>query len=112
MNNTTSQVDKKGEAAYPDWLIEGFNEALSETGLSDIDIVGHHYTRERGRNTDRWMEIRLDRMLEKNSWLSHFLLAKIYNLEGSPSNHCPLLLEPLPQSKVYRKNDFGLKMLV
>lgn len=62
-NNVTSQTDKKGGAAYPSHLIEGFNECLLDAELHDLDIIDHQYTWERGRNTEYWIEIRLDRVL-------------------------------------------------
>lgn len=33
LNNVVSQNDKHGGAVYPQWLIDGFNEALLDTGL-------------------------------------------------------------------------------
>ncbi|KAL8094943.1 hypothetical protein AgCh_036452 [Apium graveolens] len=94
INNITSQEDKKGGAVYPRWLVEGFNNTLLETELHDLELVGHQYTWEKGRNTEAWIEIRLDRALINNMWLTSFPLTKLYNLYGGPSNHSPLLLEP------------------
>lgn len=90
-NNVTSQLDKKGGAVYPDHLVEGFNNCLLETELQDLDIIGHQFTWERGRNTDQWIDIRLDRVLVNTQWNNMFNLTKVYNLEGSPSDHSPLL---------------------
>ncbi|KAK1379299.1 Endonuclease/exonuclease/phosphatase family protein [Heracleum sosnowskyi] len=75
MNNILSKTDKKGGDSYPQWLIEGFNETLVEAGLKDIDLYGHAFTWERGRSTDSWIEIRLDRAMATDTWrmlaLSH-----------------------------------------
>lgn len=49
--NIVSQADKKGGAIYPQWLLDGFNEVLEETGLTDLEIYGHQYTWEKGRGT-------------------------------------------------------------
>lgn len=57
MNNITMQSDKKGGAPYPQWLIEGFNETLEEAGLKDLELYGHAFTWERGRDTESWIEI-------------------------------------------------------
>ncbi|KAL8132768.1 hypothetical protein AgCh_008304 [Apium graveolens] len=81
MNNVTSQLDKKGGALYPDRLIEGFNEVLAETGLIDMELVGHQFTWEKGRGINGWMEIHLDRALIYGEWLHLFPFAKLYNLE-------------------------------
>ncbi|KAK1393650.1 hypothetical protein POM88_012706 [Heracleum sosnowskyi] len=92
-NNVTSQADKKGGSNYPRYLIDGFNSCLVDIQAHDLDIIGHQFTWERGRNSDHWIEIRLDRVLANNQWLSMFDMAKVYDLEGSPSDYSPLLVE-------------------
>lgn len=87
MNNITSQSETRGGANYPRWLVEGFNETIAEVGLVDLELVGHQFTWERGRGTTSWIETRLDRALTSKEWLDIFPLAKLYNLEGSPSDH-------------------------
>ncbi|XP_074351201.1 uncharacterized protein LOC141690330 [Apium graveolens] len=94
LNNVVAQEDKTGGAPYPGWLIEGFNEVLVETELIDMDLVGHQFTWEKGRGTDSWTEVRLDRALTTVAWLNLFPLAKLYNLEVSASDHSPILLTP------------------
>ncbi|XP_074362452.1 uncharacterized protein LOC141702724 [Apium graveolens] len=64
-----------------------------------MDILGHQYAWERGRNTDHWIEIRLDRVLANAQWLELFPTAKVYNLKRSPSDYSPLLLVPESQHK-------------
>lgn len=81
--------------------MDGFNEVLTDTGLKDLDIVGHQFTWEHGRNTNHWVEIRLDRGLVDASWLQLFPSVKLYNMEGSPSDHSPILLEP--KTNILRK---------
>ncbi|XP_074337027.1 uncharacterized protein LOC141674204 [Apium graveolens] len=39
-----------GGSQYPNWLIEGFNDAIQDIGLVDMNIVGHQFTWERGRD--------------------------------------------------------------
>ncbi|KAK1375648.1 hypothetical protein POM88_031841 [Heracleum sosnowskyi] len=75
---------------------------LTDAGLHDMELTGHQYTWEKGRNTDAWIEIRLVRALVNNAWLNRFPLAKLYNLEGSPS----LLLEPRTEVSNGRKKRF------
>ncbi|XP_074336024.1 uncharacterized protein LOC141673190 [Apium graveolens] len=38
------------------------------------------------------MEVRLDRAMTNLEWLKMFPMAKLYNLEGSSSDHSPILL--------------------
>ncbi|KAK1373387.1 hypothetical protein POM88_029580 [Heracleum sosnowskyi] len=94
MNNIVSQQDKRGVAQYLRWLIDGFNDTLVDTGLIDMEIVDHQYTWERGRGTMEWMEVRLDRALLSTTWMANFLEAKLYNLEGTSSDHSPVFLIP------------------
>lgn len=97
LNNVTSQVQKNGGQPYPRWLIEGFNEALQDTGLIDMNIVGRQFTWEKGAGTDEFMEVRLDRAMSSTLWLQMFPVAKLYNLDGSEiteSDHCPIFLVP------------------
>lgn len=51
LNNVVSLQDKVGGSDYPNWLIEGFNEAINDVGLTDMEFVVHPYTWERGRGT-------------------------------------------------------------
>ncbi|XP_060961018.1 uncharacterized protein LOC133031516 [Cannabis sativa] len=97
MNNVTSQQDKHGGNLYPNWLIEGFCDTLDECGLYDMELNGYPYTWERGRGTDSWVEARLDRAVVSQGWISKFPLAKLYNLEVSTSDHCPLHLVPVSE---------------
>lgn len=48
MNNIVSHVDKKGGTSYPQWLLDGFNDTLRDTMLTDMQLAGHQYTWERG----------------------------------------------------------------
>ncbi|XP_074349899.1 uncharacterized protein LOC141689493 [Apium graveolens] len=94
LNNILAQEEKKGGDVYPRRLVDGFRKAIMDAGLRDLDIVGQQFTWERGRNTNHWVGIRLDRGLVDTAWLQIFPLAKLYNLEGSPSDHSPIVLEP------------------
>lgn len=94
VNNVTETRDKVGGSKYPRWLIEGFNEALQDAGLSDMELIGHQFTWKRGRGTEAWMEVRLDRALINLAWLNLFPMAKLYNIEGTSSDHSTLHLVP------------------
>lgn len=94
LNNVVSRDDKDGGDPYPNSFIEGFNQAIYEAGLVDMAIVGHQFSWERGRDTSNFIEVRLDRALMNNTWLSKFPMPKLYNLEGSISYHNPILLVP------------------
>ncbi|XP_074351933.1 uncharacterized protein LOC141691089 [Apium graveolens] len=101
MNKVLGQVDKKGGRLYP-WLIRGFQKALNDFDLHDMELQGYPYTWERGHGTDRWVEIRLDRALVSTSWSDIFKDAMLVDLKCSTSNHCPILLEPKTVMNVTR----------
>lgn len=107
-NNVVAQKDKKGGDPYPRWLVEGFNEALTDAGLIDMEIIGHQFTWEKSRGKPDWMEVRLDRAVTTESWLSLFPMARLYNLEGTTSDHSPIILIPKKQNdrRVYSKFRF------
>ncbi|KAL8108560.1 hypothetical protein AgCh_024870 [Apium graveolens] len=94
MNNVLSQNDKRGGRPYPQYLLQGFQAVLNDCELTDMDLCGYQYTWERGSETDNSIEVRLDRALVNQSFLSMFTNARLTNLEVSTSDHCPLWLEP------------------
>uniref|UniRef100_A0A803NGT2 Reverse transcriptase domain-containing protein n=1 Tax=Cannabis sativa TaxID=3483 RepID=A0A803NGT2_CANSA len=106
LNNVVSQEDKKGGNHYPSWLIEGFNNALSECNLCDLDLIGHPYTWEKGRGTASWVEVRLDRAVVNQKWIDTFISAKLFNLEFSSSDHSPILLSPYDPDVTFAKKRF------
>lgn len=58
----------------------------------DMELVGYPFTWERGKGTERWVEIRLDRVLITQSWRSCFPYAILENYEITVSDHCPILV--------------------
>ncbi|XP_062088458.1 uncharacterized protein LOC133795019 [Humulus lupulus] len=92
LNNVLSNRDKRGGRPYPSGLICGFQEAISDCNLIDMDLIGYQFTWERGRGTENWVEVRLDRALVSPSWLSLFSTAKLHNIGPSASDHAPLWL--------------------
>lgn len=41
MNNIVKQEDKRGGRPYPAWLIQGFQKAIEDCGLHDIELEGY-----------------------------------------------------------------------
>uniref|UniRef100_A0A803PUY4 Uncharacterized protein n=1 Tax=Cannabis sativa TaxID=3483 RepID=A0A803PUY4_CANSA len=58
---------------------------------------GYPFKWERGKGTDKWVEVLLDRALVTPSWLDKFQGAQLLYLEVSTSDHCPILLAPVVQ---------------
>lgn len=111
MNNIVAQEDKKGGALYPTRLLDGFNETLTVTGLTDLDLYGHQYTFERGRGTETWLEIRLDRALANKNWLDLFPRAKLYNIEGRLQITVPYFWMLKEEAQVFKRSVFVLRTL-
>uniref|UniRef100_A0A803QSW0 Reverse transcriptase domain-containing protein n=1 Tax=Cannabis sativa TaxID=3483 RepID=A0A803QSW0_CANSA len=57
-----------------------------------MPLQGYPFTWEKGRNSDNWIEERLDKALVNNGWLNLFSQASLFNLKVSTSDNCPLLL--------------------
>lgn len=68
LNNIAAQHEKKGGVAYPQGLIDGFNKVPEDMDLRYVKLYGRQFTWERGRNTEVWMEIKLDRALASSEW--------------------------------------------
>ncbi|XP_062103947.1 uncharacterized protein LOC133815077 [Humulus lupulus] len=94
-NNIAAHEDKRGGSLYSQWLIDGFQAAMNHGDLTDLDLVGYPFTWERGRGTEYWTEIRLDRAIVNSRWNGLFPNSKLSNLETSPSDHNPIFLEPI-----------------
>ncbi|KAM6553480.1 hypothetical protein CsatB_014242 [Cannabis sativa] len=95
-NNITTHDDKKGGRPYPQSLIHGFNTALHDCRLCELQLRGHKYTWERGKGTQNHIEIRLDKAFATQSWLTIFNEARLSNYDFSSSDHTPIFLEPAP----------------
>uniref|UniRef100_A0A803PA88 DUF4283 domain-containing protein n=1 Tax=Cannabis sativa TaxID=3483 RepID=A0A803PA88_CANSA len=61
-------------------LTFGFNATLQQCNLVDIELQGHPFTWEKGRGSNNWIEIRLDRALATLAWLQPFSLNRIFPL--------------------------------
>ncbi|XP_060965178.1 uncharacterized protein LOC133034161 [Cannabis sativa] len=95
INNIVRQEDKRGERPYPQWLLTGFQQNLLHCGLDDLELQGHQYTWEKGRETNAWIEVCLDRTLVSTTWNQLFQSASLSNMGFATSDHSPLFLEPI-----------------
>ncbi|XP_062103610.1 uncharacterized protein LOC133814696 [Humulus lupulus] len=89
MNFSTSHIDLVIESrGSPKYRLTGLYE-----------LHGYPYTWERGRNSSNLIEIRLDRALANSSWIHSFPEAILSNHEISTSDHCPIILSPIPNTR-------------
>jgi exonuclease III len=91
-NDILSPTEKKGRSERANWLINGFRNAVSDAGLSDVYSVGYSYTWFKCLGTDRAVEERLDRALATDAWQNHFPGAVLENLPAPSSDHYPIML--------------------
>lgn len=107
LNNIRATHEQQGGGVpYPCRLIDGFNQALSDCNLIDIDLQGHPYTWERSRGKHNWMEARLDRCLKNHLLSNLFPHAALHNLEFSSSDNWPIILESTITIAKARKYQF------
>jgi hypothetical protein len=95
-NDIMDASEKRGRTARSPWLINGFRQAVLDSGLSDIPVEGYPYTWFKYLGTDRAVEERLDRALANNNWFGLFPNAKLENLVAPASDHYPIFLECSP----------------
>ncbi|XP_031124298.1 uncharacterized protein LOC116027009 [Ipomoea triloba] len=88
-----NRSEKRGGNPQPTWLIEGFRDAVSSSGLSDFPLQGHQFTWEKSRGKPDWIEAKLDRVLVSDSWKDKFKDAEAHTIISSKSDHLPILLK-------------------
>jgi hypothetical protein len=92
-NDLLSQADKQGHNPHPNWLCEGFRNAISDCDLTDIHLDGYPFTWVKSRGTSHVIEERLDRAFSNTDWLMLYPDVKLQNLLTSHSDHSPILLQ-------------------
>ncbi|XP_050238293.1 uncharacterized protein LOC126687780 [Mercurialis annua] len=79
-NDILSHDEKRGGARQPSWLVNGFREAILNSGLSDMGATSYKYTWSRGRDSAEVIE---------NSWRcrpeADFLEKLSFTMEGLKS---------------------------
>ncbi|XP_019163182.1 PREDICTED: uncharacterized protein LOC109159537 [Ipomoea nil] len=105
-NDLLDQFEKRGRVPHPGWLINGFREAVADSGLQDVPFGGHQYTWVKSRGTDRMIEEKLDRILANDSWLNLFEGVQALSLTVPYSDHRPLILTPVTLPSVRKRARF------
>lgn len=84
--------EKRGRATRPRWLINGFRQAVLDSGLSDVPLEGYPFTWFKSLGTPRAVVERLDRALANNTWFNLFPNSLLENLAAPASDHYSMLL--------------------
>lgn len=83
-------ADKWGGAAHAPSLMAGFQAAIDDSHLVDIDLQGGKFTWEKSRGTIDWVKERLDRAFASREWLHLFPLCKLSVIHSVASDHDPI----------------------
>ncbi|XP_075481232.1 uncharacterized protein LOC142521946 [Primulina tabacum] len=105
-NDLLSPDDKKGKHEHPQWLYNGFRQAVMDSGLSGLPLIVYPFTWARGKGTTTAVEERLDRALVTPSWMSKFPSAQFHNFCASVSDHSPILINTTPRMQMDIARDF------
>ncbi|MCI03410.1 endonuclease/exonuclease/phosphatase family protein, partial [Trifolium medium] len=95
-NDLLSQADKQGLNPHPNWLCDGFRNAVSDCDLTDIKLDGYPFTWIKSRGKPHVIEERLDRAMANTNWLILYPEVRLRNLLTSHSDHSPILLQSSP----------------
>ncbi|KAG8640094.1 hypothetical protein MANES_13G023901v8 [Manihot esculenta] len=92
-NDLLAIHEKRGGRPQPRAFIQGFREAICDAGLTDFPMGGYPFTWEHGKDSDHWIEEKLDRVLVSNGWRYKFLYAQAYTLDITTFDHLPIFLD-------------------
>ena len=95
-NEILNSNEKRGGRAQPQWLLDGFQNAVVDYGLMDVPQVGPFFTWERSRGQDGWVEERLDRCMAGSKWMHLFPMSEVRVIDITTSDRLPLLLSLVP----------------
>lgn len=99
--------DKKGKHLHPQYLLDGFKNAVEDSMLMEVDLKGDKFTWEKSKGTSEWVREKLDRAFATVSWWQLFPLCKLSLVHTSCSDHDPINLELLSIS--HTKKQFRFK---
>ncbi|XP_052299532.1 uncharacterized protein LOC127903030 [Citrus sinensis] len=110
-NDLLAASEKKSRLEHPQWKLQGFKKAISDSGLLDVGMEGYQFTWERSRGSVDWVEERLDIVLASAEWLHRFARVKVMSLEASCSDHLPIFMDPNPINTTSRHKRFRFENL-
>ena len=93
-NNILNNGEKRGGKPYPNFLLEGFNKAVLDCDLTDLDLTGHQFTWGKSRGSRSWKKIKLDKVMVNSKWWDVFQSAQLFNLKITVSDHSPIFMGP------------------
>ncbi|GMI73050.1 hypothetical protein HRI_000974300 [Hibiscus trionum] len=91
-NELLLSSEKQGGRDRPVRQMKGFSAVLNECGLDDLGFTGQWFTWEKGKFSNTNVRERLDRGVASGSWWDLFPDFKVYHLQHTFSDHCPILV--------------------
>lgn len=64
--------DKRGKLPHPQTLTDGFQNAIEDCHLFELNLNGGKFTWEKSRGTSVWVREKLDRGFATKSWYDKF----------------------------------------
>jgi hypothetical protein len=92
-NDLLSNEEKRSSVEHPSWRIRGFRDAVQESNLVDIPLIGYPFTWIRSRGSTDVKEERLDRAMVTQAWYDIFPNCQLHNVIADRSDHYPILLK-------------------
>jgi hypothetical protein len=62
-NDLLSNDEKRSKVDHPPWRIRGFRDAVQDSNLVDLPLIGYPFTWVKGRGGEDMKEERLDRAM-------------------------------------------------
>ena len=97
-NEILASREKEGGNPKPLQLMNNFCNTLLHCNLIDLGYSGNIFTWNNGRESDAFVQLRLDRACATMEWKELFPQARVSHLQASYSNHVPILLTTHPLS--------------
>ena len=92
-NNILDGYEKRGSNRRPNWLVNGFRQAVVDSSLSDVPVEGYPFTWFKSLGTPRAVKERLDHALANQSWFNMYPDATLEHLVAPTLDHCPIILK-------------------
>lgn len=106
-NEVLHAKEQIGGVGRTERQMEGFCDAVSVCGFTDLGYIGLPYTWDNRQHGDRNVKVRLDWGLANDSFLNLFRQVKVWHVQNTLSDHCGLVVECLDHSsRKKRKKNF------
>lgn len=96
-NETLWQHEHFSHSQCGESQMSAFRDTLIVCELEDLGFTGAPYTYDNGQMGERNVRVRLDRACGDEAWRDIFPAAQVLHLATSCSDHCPVLVQLVPE---------------